>query len=94
LLLPWLTDGDITVFESGAILLYLGEKSAALMPTDPRGRAEGVEWVFAARSTRSKWRALPGSMFCFMGFPGNAPEAGFVDGFLKARLERIESGAG
>ena len=38
---PWLTDGDITVFESGAILLYLGEKSAALMPTDPRGRAGG-----------------------------------------------------
>src|SRR6266480_7046202 len=24
---PWLTDGDITVFESGAILLYLGERS-------------------------------------------------------------------
>ncbi len=45
---PWLTDGDITVFESGAILLYLGEKSAALMPTDPRGRSEAVEWVFAA----------------------------------------------
>src|SRR5260221_13643483 len=37
---PWLTDGDITVFESGAILLYFGEKNAALMPTDPRGRAE------------------------------------------------------
>lgn len=87
---PWLTDGDITVFESGAILLYLGEKSAALMPTDPRGRAEAVEWVFAALNS-VEMASLPWSMFRFMGFPGNAPEAGFVNGFLKARLERIEA---
>src|SRR5262245_55012454 len=45
---PWLTDGDISIFESGAILLYLGERSDALMPPDPRGRAEVQEWVFAA----------------------------------------------
>src|SRR3954451_18707080 len=31
---PWLTDGDLTVFESGAILLHLGSKSPALMPAD------------------------------------------------------------
>src|SRR5688572_32872086 len=37
---PWLTDGDITLFESGAILLHLGEMSPALAPADPRGRAE------------------------------------------------------
>ncbi|HYO72206.1 MAG TPA: hypothetical protein VEU33_39655 [Archangium sp.] len=28
---PWLTDGDISLFESGAILLHLGELSPALM---------------------------------------------------------------
>lgn len=87
---PWLTDGDITVFESGAILLHLGEKSAALMPTDPRGRAEAVEWVFAALNS-VEMASLPWSMYRFMGFPGDAPEAKFVDGFLKARLERIEA---
>jgi glutathione S-transferase len=87
---PWLTDGDITIFESGAILLYLGEKSAALMPTDPRGRAEAMEWVFAALNS-VEMASLPWSMFRFMGFPGGAPEAGFVDGFLTARLERIEA---
>src|SRR4051812_17408049 len=37
---PWLTDGDVSIFESGAILLYLAERSGALMPADPRGRAE------------------------------------------------------
>jgi len=87
---PWLTDGDITVFESGAILLHLGEKSAALMPTDPRGRAETVEWVLAALNS-VEMAGLPWSMFRFMGFPGQAPEAEFVEGFLKLRLERMEA---
>ncbi len=31
---PWLTDGDLSIFESGAILLHLGERSEALMPSD------------------------------------------------------------
>ena len=45
---PWLTDGDISIFESGAILLHLGERSDALMPADPRSRCEALEWLFAA----------------------------------------------
>src|SRR4051812_47986287 len=45
---PWLTDGDLSIFESGAILLHLGGLSAKLMPTDPRGRNEATEWLFAA----------------------------------------------
>ena len=39
---PWLTDGDISLFESGAILLHLGGYSETLMPADPRGRTEVV----------------------------------------------------
>src|SRR3954469_20689208 len=44
---PWLTDGDLSICESGAILLHLAEKSEALAPTDTRGRAETREWLFA-----------------------------------------------
>ena len=36
----------ISVFESGAILLYLAEKSGALMPSDTRGRTAALEWLF------------------------------------------------
>ena len=43
---PWLTDGDLSIFESGAILLHLGERSEALMPTDPLGRSEVKQWLF------------------------------------------------
>lgn len=44
---PFLTDGDISVFESGAGLLYLARKSEALMPRDALGEAETLEWTIA-----------------------------------------------
>ena len=40
---PWLTDGDLSIFESGAILLHLGGLSDRLLPTDPNQRSTAVE---------------------------------------------------
>jgi len=36
----------ISLFESGAILLYLAEKTRRFLPADPRGRAQTLEWLF------------------------------------------------
>ena len=45
---PVLRDGDVTLFESGAIMLHLAAKDARLMPADAQGRAYATAWVFAS----------------------------------------------
>jgi glutathione S-transferase len=86
---PWLTDGDLSIFESGAILLHLGGLSDKLLPVDPRGRNDAVEWLFAALNS-VEMASLPWVMFHFMGFADGSPGWNFVDGFVKLRLDRME----
>lgn len=45
---PVINDDGVELFESGAILLHLGEKDERLMPRDPQGRARTISWLFAA----------------------------------------------
>jgi glutathione S-transferase len=45
---PFLNDGDLEIFESGACLLHLARKSERLMPRDPAGEADTVQWMIAA----------------------------------------------
>jgi glutathione S-transferase len=87
---PWLTDGDISIFESGAILLHLGERSGALMPADPHGRNEAKEWLFAALSSVEA-ASLPWSMFVFSGDTAETPGRKRLDEVLKARLKHMEA---
>ena len=86
---PWLTDGDLSIFESGAILLHLGARSGALMPADPRRRSEAVEWLFAALNS-VEMASLPWVFFKFTGDPGDTPGGKWLDDFLKIRLQRLE----
>jgi GSH-dependent disulfide-bond oxidoreductase len=42
---PAIADGDVTVFDSNAILLYLAEKTGKFIPTDPAVRGELLSWL-------------------------------------------------
>ncbi len=87
---PWLTDGDSTIFESGAILLHLGNRSDALLPADPRRRSEAIQWLFAALNS-VEMASLPWSLFVFSGYTGDTPGWKLFDGFLhQHRLKHLE----
>jgi glutathione S-transferase len=49
--IPTYEDGDLGLFESGAIVFHIAERHAGLLPDDPVARARAVGWMFAALST-------------------------------------------
>lgn len=82
---PALQDGDITLFESGACLLHLAEKSETLMPRDPRGRAETLEWVIAGLNS-VEMVSVP---WWFIGL--SSPPENPLEGWLTSRLSRLDA---
>jgi glutathione S-transferase len=52
---PTYEEDGLVMFESGAIVLHIAEKSEALLPRDPAGRALAIEWVFAALNSVEQW---------------------------------------
>ncbi|MEW6597029.1 MAG: glutathione S-transferase family protein [Pseudomonadota bacterium] len=86
---PWLTHGDFSIFESGAILLYLGELSEDLLPTEHAARWQAKEWVFAALNS-VEMAVLPWVLLNFSGEAHDTPAWKRFDDFVKLRLDRME----
>ena len=49
--IPTSEEGDLVLFESGAIVLHIAERNAGLLPDDANARARAVTWMFAAVNT-------------------------------------------
>jgi glutathione S-transferase len=49
--IPTYEEGDLALFESGAIVFHIAERHAALLSDDPNARARAITWMFAALST-------------------------------------------
>jgi glutathione S-transferase len=49
--IPTYEEGDLILFESGAIVLHIAENHAGLLPDDTNDRARAISWMFAALST-------------------------------------------
>lgn len=49
--IPTYEEGDLTLFESGAIILNIAQNHAGLLPEETNARARAIGWMFAALNT-------------------------------------------
>jgi glutathione S-transferase len=49
--IPTYEEGDLVLFESGAIVLHLAQRHAGLLPADENARARAIAWMFSALNT-------------------------------------------
>lgn len=81
---PFLDDGGLQLFESGAGLLHLAHKSDTLMPPDPGGAAETLQWVIAALNS-IEMVTVP---WWFLKMSGDADNK--LTGWMGQRLGHLE----
>ena len=82
---PFLNDGDLQIFESGACLLHLAQKSDKLMPRDAVGQAQTLQWVIAALNS-IEMVSVP---WWFLTISGNAEND--LTGWMGKRLDQLEN---
>ena len=81
---PFLSDGDLNLFESGACLLHLAHMSDKLMPEDATGKAETLQWTIAALNS-IEVVSVP---WWFLSISGVADNG--LSGWLRNRLDQLE----
>jgi glutathione S-transferase len=81
---PFLSDGELEIFESGAGLLHLARKSDKLMPPNPVGEAETLQWTIAALNS-IEMVTVP---WWFLKMSGDADNE--LTGWMGTRLDQLE----
>ena len=81
---PFLKDEELEIFESGAGLLHLARKSDRLMPRDPIGEAEALQWTIAALNS-VEMVSVPWWFLKMCGDGNNG-----LTGWLRQRLDHLE----
>ncbi|HYD27208.1 glutathione S-transferase family protein [Brevundimonas sp.] len=92
---PAYRDGEVEMFESGAIVLWIAQNSDALMPADDAGRAMVMTWLFAAMNSVEPFVAELATIDLFNADKEWAkqrrPE---VEAFLRKRLADLQTALG
>ena len=81
---PFLKDEELEIFESGAGLLHLARKSDKLMPRDPVGEAETLQWTIAALNS-IEMVTVP---WWFLKMSGDENDG--LTGWMGKRLDQLE----
>lgn len=82
--IPFLKDYGVEIFESGAGLLHLARKSDRLMPRDPAGEAETLQWTIAALNS-IEMVTVPWWFLKLCGDENNG-----LTGWMSQRLDHLE----
>jgi glutathione S-transferase len=93
--IPTYEEGDLALFESGAIVFHIAERHAGLLPEDANARARAITWMFAALSTveppileLGTARLLEGDM------PWTAQRIPLVEDRVRTRLGQLSNRLG
>jgi glutathione S-transferase len=92
---PAFADGDLKFFETGAILLYLGEQDERLLPAEGQARWNAISWLFAALNSVEPVIQRIVSYDIFHKDEAWAPEAREASlGMCRQKLKRVADALG
>lgn len=92
---PAFDDGNVRLFESGAILLYLGEQDERLLPRDPAGRWAATSWLIAALNSVEPMAMQIVNLDVFQaGKPWTKEARGSAVELARARLKSTDDALG
>ena len=92
---PCFRDETVQIFESGAILQYIGEKTEALLPRDPQAKSRAIQWMYAAVSSVEpfiQFRALLNVVFADQSWA--EPAKPTFEHFARLRLQQLSDRLG
>jgi len=92
---PCLSDGTVQIFESGAILQYIGKQSEALLPIDRQAKYRSIQWTYAAVSSVEpfvQFRVLLDAVFADQEWA--SPAKPTFDHYAQLRLGQVSAWLG
>jgi glutathione S-transferase len=93
--IPTYEEGDLALFETGAIVLHIAERHAGLLPNDPNGRARAITWMFAAVNTVEPPILELGTARLLEGDkPWNKERLPLVEDRVRSRLKQLSARLG
>jgi glutathione S-transferase len=93
--IPTYQEGDVAIFESGAIVFHIAQHYAGLLPGDPAARARAITWIFAALNTiESPILDLQNAVITERDKPWSAERLPLVKDRIRDRLKQLSAHLG
>ena len=93
--IPTYEEGDLGLFETGAIVFHIAERHAGLLPDDANARARAITWMFAALSTvEPPILELGSARLLESGKPWHEARMPLVKDRVRARLDQLSARLG